>query len=301
MLATGAAMAMPMTGHAAAKPFKLRYILSSAMYGKAPIDAVLGEVVKTGAAHIDIWPNPHADHYEQIEKMGFDKFGALLVKHDVKLGGLASYRFGPWGLGPHLKWIMSIGQRDVALVCTGRGPKNATGDALKKAGREFGEKLKPHAAAAADAHCTIAIENHSSNLIHTPDSLKWLAEFSEPLGSVGIAFAPHHLHPRPGKEQAKLIEQLGPAIRFVYAQQHGKGSRHTQPKADELLQMPGRGPLDFAPIVAALKKIKYTGFTEIFMHPFPRGIPILEPRSAVTDEINRSRRYLQQCVAQANA
>ncbi len=56
--------------------------------------------------------------------------------------------------------------------------------------------------------------------------------------------------------------------------------------------MPGRGQLNFKPLLEALKSIQYSGYTEIFMHPVPRGIPILEPTSAVTNEINRARKYL---------
>ena len=65
------------------------------------------------------------------------------------------------------------------------------------------------------------------------------------------------------------------------------------PKNLELLQMPGRGDLDFGPIVSALKKIRYAGYTEIFMHPTPRGIPILPSATQVTEEINRGRDYLE--------
>ena len=56
--------------------------------------------------------------------------------------------------------------------------------------------------------------------------------------------------------------------------------------------MPGRGKLNFVPILAALKKIGYQGLTEIFMHTTPRGISILESTVAVTQEINRARGYL---------
>jgi len=58
--------------------------------------------------------------------------------------------------------------------------------------------------------------------------------------------------------------------------------------------MPGRGDLDFTPLMAALRDIRYTGWTEIFMHPVPRGIPILKTTKAVTAEINRARKYLAQ-------
>jgi sugar phosphate isomerase/epimerase len=71
------------------------------------------------------------------------------------------------------------------------------------------------------------------------------------------------------------------------------------PKAQELMQLPGRGPLDFRPIVKALKAINFGGRVEIFMHPVPRGIPILETTAKVTAEINRSRAYLEKCLVQA--
>ena len=57
--------------------------------------------------------------------------------------------------------------------------------------------------------------------------------------------------------------------------------------------MPGRGQLNFKPLIAALEEVDYRGWVEIFMHPFPRGIPILETTAEVTEEINRARAYLQ--------
>jgi len=62
-----------------------------------------------------------------------------------------------------------------------------------------------------------------------------------------------------------------------------------------LLQLPGRGSLDFCPIIASLMRIKYKGWAEIFMHPVPRGIPIMPTAAEVTEEINRARRYLEKC------
>ena len=60
--------------------------------------------------------------------------------------------------------------------------------------------------------------------------------------------------------------------------------------------MPGRGKLDFKPILAAMKEINYRGWTEIFMHPVPRGIPIMPTLEEVTAEINRARAYLEGCL-----
>ena len=87
--------------------------------------------------------------------------------------------------------------------------------------------------------------------------------------------------------------QLGDAIEVFYAWQHGMGCHTKLPKAQELLQLPGRGELDFQPLLTALKNMGYSGWTEIFMHPVPRGIPILETTKQVTDEINHSRQHLE--------
>ena len=84
---------------------------------------------------------------------------------------------------------------------------------------------------------------------------------------------------------------------MFYAWQHGMGCSKKLPKEQELLQMPGRGKLDFTPIVGALKQINYNGLTSIFMHPVPRGIPILPTAAQCTTEINHARAYLEKCLS----
>ena len=79
------------------------------------------------------------------------------------------------------------------------------------------------------------------------------------------------------------------------------GCHKKLPKEQELLQLPGRGKLNFSPLLGALRDIKYTGWTEIFMHPVPRGIPILKTTTAVTSEINRSRSYLSRGLSSLDA
>ena len=95
-----------------------------------------------------------------------------------------------------------------------------------------------------------------------------------------------------------MIETLGDSIAVFYAWQYGMGCHKKLPKKQELQQLPGRGKLNFGPLLMALKKINYSGWTEIFMHPVPRGIPILETTAAVTNEINRSRVYLENLLDQ---
>jgi sugar phosphate isomerase/epimerase len=176
------------------------------------------------------------------------------------------------------------------IVSGGSGPAKLTGEALRGAIREFAEKLKPHVAAAEEKGVKIAIENHGGNIVESPDAIRWLVE-AVPSPHLGIGLAPYHL-PQDPELLAGLITDLGPRLFVFYAWQHGNGSTEAQPKEQELLQLPGRGPLDFTPLLRALKKIDYRGVTEVFMHPFPRGVPILEPISAAVDEINRARKYL---------
>ena len=257
---------------------------------------VLGEIRKTGAEHIDIWPQRHANHREQIEAIGHQKFSAMLKQHKVKVGILTHFDLGPFGLQAEMKVTKKFGGS--MIICGSRGPRNLKGDALKAAIREFIEKMKPHVAVAEKIGITIGIENHSSSLIHSPDSIRWFAEFNTST-HLGIALAPYHL-PQDAGLIASLISDLGKHLVHFYAWQYGMGCGKKLPKEQELLQMPGRGKLDFTPIVSSLRKINYDGWTEVFMHPVPRGIPIMPTAAGVSKEINRAREYLEKCKDKAN-
>lgn len=265
-----------------------RWILGSCMYGYTSVEEILPEVTRIGASAIDIWPKVHGNQREQLDAMGEDRFAELLNQHDVRLGCLTQYPLGPFGLQDEMR----LGQRFncPTIVTGGRGPKGLSGKELKAAVAEFAEKMKPHLAVAEETGVTIAIENHANNLIESPDSLKWLAELRSS-DHLGIALAPYHL-PQDAAALADLIRSLGDSIAMFYAWQHGMGCMTKLPKEQELLQMPGRGDLDFAPLLDALAAINYRGWTEIFMHPVPRGIPILDTTDAVTAEINRARSHL---------
>lgn len=273
----------------AAEGFKLRYILSSSLYGTMKLEEILPEVAKAGATHLDIWPLNHGDQREQAKAMGDEAFGALLAKHNVKLGCSTRYDLGPLRLAGEMKWGAQFGCR--TFVCGGHGPKGLKGDELRAAVRKFAEEMKPHCAVAESLGAQIAVENHGNGLMESPDSIRWLVEFA-PSPALGIALAPYHL-PQDEPELASLIRECGERLFVFYAWQFGKGCTKVQPKEDELMQLPGRGSLDFGPLVGALREIDFKGWTSIFMHPTPRGIPIVEGGAgAVTGEVNRARGYL---------
>jgi len=277
----------------AAQPFALNYIVSSCMYGKMKLAEILPEAPKTGASDIDIWCLVHGDQREQIEAMGHDAFSALLKKHQISASVFTRYPLGPFGLQNEMRAVKKFGCK--VIVCGTKGPREPAGAEAKAAVKTFLEKMKPHVAAAEEHGITIAVENHDRQLLYTPDSLRYFADMNKS-PHLGVAFAPHHLYKNVAAMPG-LIEHLGPSLAFFYAQEHGKGSRVKLPKKQELMQMPGfGGGLDYRPLVAALRKINYQGFTEIFMHPVPRGIPILPTAQEITAAINKSRAYLEQCL-----
>jgi sugar phosphate isomerase/epimerase len=151
--------------------------------------------------------------------------------------------------------------------------------------------MRPTLERARAAGVEIAIENHGSMLINTPDSIRWLREFGRGL-PIGIALAPYHL-PQDPALIAGLIRDLGDRLLLFYAWEYGRGCMKPMPLAEELMQLPGRGPLDWAAPLRALQDIRFAGWTEIFMHPTPRGRPILETAPLVTAELNRARGHLE--------
>lgn len=290
-----AVMPRTLADAAESEPFQLKYILGSCMYGYQYVGEILPEVRKIGATALDVWPKVHGNQREQLTDLGEDKFAAMLKQHEITLGCITQYKLGPFGLQDEMRLAQRFGCR--TIVTGGRGPAGLKGSELKAGVQDFIEKMKPHLEVAEETGVTIAVENHGNNLIESPDSLKWLAEL-RPSKHLAIAFAPYHL-PQDAELLGRLLKTLGDSIAVFYAWQHGMGCHEKLPKEQELLQMPGRGDLDFGPLLSALKQMKYSGWTEIFMHPVPRGIPILETASAVTAEINRSRDYLNKLLSDA--
>ncbi|MCB1098971.1 MAG: sugar phosphate isomerase/epimerase [Verrucomicrobiae bacterium] len=292
--ATAASLARTAQSAPETTGFKLRYILSSAMFGEMPLDTILPEVAKTEAEAIDIWCKPHGNQREQIDAMGHDQAQALFAEHKVTPAVFTRYPLGPFALQEEMRVAKNFGA--AILVCGTGGPSEPKGIDARKAMREFLEKMKPHVAAAEAQGLTIALENHDRQLLYHPDSLRCFAELNKSK-HLGIAFAPHHLHAFTDEIPA-LIRDLGADhLPFIYFQEHSEGIRNKVAKEIEMQQMPGfGGSLDYKPVLKALEDIGFTGYGEIFMHPTPRGIPILPTVAEITNAINRSRAYLESCL-----
>lgn len=275
-------------------PFHFNYVLASAMYGTFTLDLILPELQKTGTAKIDLWRKPHGDQREQADAMGLAKLQELLHSHHAEVGMLTCYSSGPFKLQDDIAFAAKLGAKTI-VTGSDKEANEPTGPAARDAVAKFLEKMKPHAEAAEKAGVRIAVENHSSQMLFSPDSIRYFAELNKS-PHLGIAFAPHHLVAH-AEEIPQLIGDVGPNLAFFYAQEHGKGFLQKLPKNEEMMQMPGfGGGLDYKPVAAALRKINYQGFVEILMHPTPRGIPILPTIDEVTAAINKSRNYLDECL-----
>lgn len=283
---------------AEAADFQIRYVLSSALYGDLPLDEVLGEVKKSGAESVDIWRKVHATHREQITEMGDEAFQALLKKHGVPMSISTCYPLGPFKQDDELRWVKQNGGHMTVCGSGKMGDADVSGAEAKAQVTAFFEKLKPHYELAEELGVTMAIENHKNSMLSSPDSIRYFVDLN-PSKAVGIAFAPHHLH--------DAVEQIPALIRhcgkehlpFIYFQEYHLSSKQQMPKEEELKQLPGFGSLDYVPIVDALKEIGFAGLAEIFMHPTPRGIPMLPTAAAITEKVNESREYIGKCLAKS--
>ena len=78
----------------------------------------------------------------------------------------------------------------------------------------------------------------------------------------------------------EVIAICGKQLLFFYAWQHASGTN----------QLPGHGPTDFTPWLAALAKADYSWYVNPFMHNEPAP-------EVMTAAMAKARDYLKQCYA----
>jgi sugar phosphate isomerase/epimerase len=269
--AAGAALA-PLAAHALAEtpappagPFRLRHVLASSLYISATLAEVVPEVRRAGMDALDIWPPKWVPHRKQLDDMGIEAFAELLKKHGARLAYTSRYDIGQ-NIAAEVPIVKKLGG---TAVVTGTIPADeAAIPALL-------ERLKAPLAAAEEHGITLAIENHGAS----PDTIRAFAAAAPP--RVGIMLAPYHL-PQDPAMIADLIKALGRRLTSIYLWQKGPGTQ----------QLPGVGKLDFTPILAALKAIRYEGWCEIFMHG-----KVADTVEGVTQTVVRAREYIEGCLA----
>lgn len=287
------ALGMPRVADAALREsfYTPRYVLSTSLYGTLPIAEIVDQVAALGCEGLDIWAGRWGNQREQIDAMGHEAFAALLAQKRTRV---SCYTCMDTGMGikaePHLRAMRKLGGDTVVAMLSGAGgDKEKRGDDLRRAVRAQVEKLKPLIAVAGETGAHLAIENHSGGVLATRDAILWLMEMITEK-HVGMALAPYHL-PQEPETLGRLVGDLGERMKFFYAWQHGDGSGDI-PQPQQRKQLPGVGPLDFKPMLAALKRQRYAGWFSVFMHPTPRGAPVHPTLAETTKELQRAHAFI---------
>ncbi len=269
---SAAAVACAAAGRAwaaqAPTPWKMRLATSSIHYASLPIDEACRRIAALGFEAIDLWSPytgcPHLD--DAKDRLGAEGLKELLDRihlkpyaYSVYIGGLAKYADFIGALGG------GVAVRGSERPCPPEG--------LSARMKEFVESLKPELELAEKHDAYLAIENHGNALLDSLDSLKAFVDVNRN-PRLGIALAPYHLQ-RGGVSVEDAIAVCGKQLLFFYAWQNQPGKQ----------QLPGIGPMDFTPWLAALAKIDYRGYVNPFMHGE------VEP-DAMTAALRKSREYL---------
>ncbi len=253
----------------------MRLSTSSIQFTKLPIEQACERIGKLGFEAIDVWSAhagcPHLD--DVVNRLGANGLKQTLQANNLKLFAFSVYR------GGYPRYAELLGQCGGGVAVRGSaGPCKP--EELSGRMRAFLEGLKPEIELAEKFDSYLAIENHGNALLDSLDSFKAFVDTNQS-PRLGIALAPYHL--QAGQIAVdKAIEVCGRQLLFFYAWQHAPGTG----------QLPGLGPTDFTPWLAALAKVGYRGYVNPFMHGEP------EP-DEMSKALAKSREYLLQCAKQA--
>ena len=243
-------------GHAGKKtPWPLRLSTSTVQFSSLSVEKACERIAALGFAAVDFW---HAGfgcpHLDDIEKrLGPKGLKALLAKNNLKLYAFTCYNVGANAGYPRFAELLGKAGGGVAVREARYGKvKNLTAEM-----KAFLEQLKPQLELAAKYNSRIAIENHADSLLNSKDSFKALVELNRN-PRLGIALAPYHLQAA-GISVEDVIGIAGKQLLFFYAWQHAKGMK----------QLPGVGPANFTPWIAALARAGYAEYVNPFMHGHP--------------------------------
>jgi sugar phosphate isomerase/epimerase len=269
----GSAAIGPASPAPAEGDWPLRLSCSSIVFMSLPIEAACERIAALGFEAIDIW-SPHArcPHLDDVAaRLGPEGLKALLAKHKLKLFAFSVYA------GGYPKYAELLGRAGGGVAVRGSARPAPAAELVPRM-KQFFEELKPELALAEKYDSCLAIENHGGALLHTLDSFRAFVEHNRH-PRLGIALAPYHLQAI-GASVEEAINVAGKQLFFFYAWQLAKGVN----------QLPGHGPTDFTPWLAALAKVDYRGYVNPFMHGEP-------PPEEMSQAMAKSCEYLRACHA----
>ena len=275
--ATAGAAGLPLAKAAdapAAEPWRMRLSCSSINFMSLPIEEACERIAALGFEAIDIWSAhagcPHLD--DVLQRLGAAGLQELLERTKLKLYAFSVYQ---GGYRKYAELLRKCGGGVAVRGSAGPCPPVELTAHMKA----FLEALKPDAELAEKQQSFLAIENHGRALLDSLDSFKAFVDLNRN-PRIGLALAPYHLQSlKVSVEEA--IAVAGRQLFFFYAWQNAPGEK----------QLPGIGPTDCAPWLAALAKTNYAWYVNPFMHHEPKP----EEMAAV---MRRSVDHLRQCAKQ---
>jgi len=255
-LAAGAAATAfhpwPASCPADASGWRMRLSCSSINFMSLPLDEACRRIAALGFEAIDLWSAfarcPHLD--DALNRLGPGGLQEMLVKNKLKLYAFSVY------VGGYQRYAELLGKAGGGVAVRGSaGPCDPK--ELSKRMKAFLDSLKPDLELAEKYNSYLAVENHGHALLDSLDSFKAFVEMNRN-PRLGIAMAPYHLQGL-GVSVPEAIAVAGQQLFFFYAWQRAEGTG----------QLPGIGPTDCQPWVAALARSGYRWYVNPFMHHEP--------------------------------
>lgn len=264
----GTARAAPRT-----EPWTMRLSASTIAFSALPIEKACERIAGLGFEGVDIWSAytgcPHLDDVQK--RLGPDGLREILARNKLTLFAFSVY------IGGYPKYAELLGRAGGSVAVAGSAGPCEPKELVPRM-KSFLEGLKPQLELAEKHGSHLAIENHGATLLDSVDSLKAFTDLNRS-GRLGIALAPFHIQAR-GESVPAAIAAAGTQLFYFYAWQYDP--------AMSLKQLPGIGPTDCAPWIAALAQARYRGFVNPFLHDQP-------PPDETAEALARSRDYLKQC------
>ena len=258
----------------------LRLSTSTVQFSALSVEKACERIAALGFAAVNFWPAgfgcPHMD--EIAKRLGPEGLKDLLAKNHLKLYAFTCYNVGRNAGYPRFAELLGKAGGGLAVREARYGKvKNLTAEM-----KVLLEQLKPQLELAEKYNSRIAIENHADSLLNSKDSFRAFVELNRN-PRLGIALAPYHLQAA-GISVEEVIGIVGKQLLFFYAWQH----------ADGMKQLPGIGPADFTPWIAALAQAGYAEYVNPFMHGHPGPEEMAKGLATARD-------YLVRCHRKARA
>ncbi len=238
---------------AAEEPWRMRLSCSTIAFSSRPIEEACQRIAALGFEGVDVWSAhagcPHLDDVQN--RLGPEGLKEVLAKNKLSLYAFSVYQ------GGYRKYAELLGKCGGGVAVRGSAGACKPADLTTRM-KAFIEGLKPDVELCEKYDSYLAIENHGGALLNTLDSFKAFADINKN-PRLGIALAPYHLQAR-GESVEEAIAASGKQLFFFYAWQKAGGTG----------QLPGVGPTDCTPWIAALAAAGYAWYVNPFMHHEPK-------------------------------